>query len=303
MMKIVVVGSINMDVVNQVKHHPQIGETVHGIATAYSAGGKGANQAVAAAKSGAQVTMLGAVGSDGFGQDLLGGLAEYGIHTAEIQVKNGTSGLAFITVSEAGENSIILSAGANGRLEVEDVKHARSTLQDADILLLQNEIPWDTTRFAMEFAHRYNVKVYLNPAPAMELPQEVYPWIDTLIVNESEASMLTGKPVHSVADARQAAQVFIEYGVSAAVVTLGASGSLYLNQIGTEVQTPSFPVKAVDTTAAGDTFIGALASRADSDIGAALRYATAAAALTVAKQGAQTSIPSLHEVEKFIKAD
>lgn len=299
-MKITVIGSINMDVVNKVQSHPQPGETIHGLGTSYSPGGKGANQAVAAAKSGASVSMIGAVGDDGFANQLEAALTDAGVLVDCLSVKEGTSGLAFITVNALGENNIILSAGANGELEALDVARHHRSIDGADIILLQNEIPWDATSEAIHIAARQGVRVYLNPAPAVEIDQETLASVDTLFVNETEAETLTSIKVTSVEQGKAACLRLLNDGVRAVVLTLGGNGSLYMDAAGTDISVPAYPVTVVDTTAAGDTFIGAFASQPTDNLEQALHYAAAAAALTVSRPGAQASIPTREEVLHFL---
>lgn len=174
-MKILVVGSINMDIVNRVVKHPLPGETIKGVSSQYSPGGKGANQSVAAALAGGQVTMLGAIGTDPYGSELLQSLKQLHVNTHEILHKEGISGMAFITVDESGENTIILSEGANGTLSIRDIEERLDVLKDVDILLLQNEIPLDTTLFVLKKAHQQGVTTFFNPAPALEIPEDAFP--------------------------------------------------------------------------------------------------------------------------------
>ncbi|TYP68658.1 ribokinase [Paenibacillus methanolicus] len=301
--KIVVIGSINMDVVSHVERHPLPGETIHGSNTGNFPGGKGANQAVAASRSGAEVAMLGAVGEDAFGQSLIASLRDSGVDVAPVLRKEGTSGLAFIAVSREGENTIILSAGANGQLLREDIAAARPVWADAYAILLQNEIPWETTRFVMEQAASAGVKVYANPAPALRLPGDVFPWIDTIIVNETEAGIVTGLAVTDSGSAAAAAAELIRRGVRAAIVTLGEKGCYYRAADGKEATVAAFRVEPKDTTAAGDTFIGAFAAEQSRGGGAeeSLRFAAAASAIAVTREGAQTSIPTREETLAFLR--
>jgi ribokinase len=307
--KIAVVGSINMDVVNRVERHPLPGETVSGLETAYIPGGKGANQAVAAARAGAQVLMIGAVGRDPFGGPLVEALGKAGVDTAGVLEKEGTSGMAFITVDAHGENNIILSSGANGKLGAEDME---AGLIGAAVgyggmglggVLLQNEIPWETTSAAIRRARTLGATVYLNPAPARKVEDEVLAFVDVLVVNETEATAISGMKVDSRENAEAAAQWLLGRGVREVIVTLGAAGGVYASKEGERVSVPAFRVEAVDTTAAGDTFIGAYAAareRGDS-VQEALRWANAAAAIAVTRPGAQSSIPSADEVDQWLK--
>lgn len=300
MPSIVVVGSINMDIVNVVEAFPKPGETIRGKGTEYIPGGKGANQAVAAAKAGGSVAMAGAVGTDPFGNVLIDGLRHNGVITEHVLTKEGTSGIAFITVSGEGENTIVLSAGSNGRYDPGDMP--ADLLQTADMVLLQNEIPWETTCRVMNFCRQQGIPVLLNPAPARKLSEQVLPLIDTLVLNETEAEYITGQEVHDAEQAVKAAEQLITSGVRAVIVTLGAEGSVYADSQGSVCHTPAFRVQPVDTTGAGDTFIGAYASAVCSGapLEEALRFATAAAALSVSRAGAQTSIPTKAEIERFL---
>lgn len=292
-----------MDVVNRVRQHPLPGETVHGLETSYIPGGKGANQAVAAARNGAEVVMVGAVGTDPFGKPLLEALQAGGVNISRVLPKDGTSGMAFITVSEAGENNIILSTGANGRLSAEEVRAALD--QEADGLqavLLQNEIPWEATAAAAAWAKEKGATVYLNPAPALQLDDDVLRQVDVLIVNETEAQVLSGIGVASEADAERAARRLLERRVREVIVTLGAAGACYFHENGSKLRVLPWKVEAVDTTAAGDTFIGVYAAKREAGAAPeeALRMANAAAALAVTRRGAQSSIPLGHEVAEWL---
>jgi ribokinase len=301
---VVVIGSINMDIVNHVENHPVPGETIKGFGTEYSPGGKGANQAVAASLAGVNVIMIGAVGDDPFGQVLRTSLADKGVQTQCIQSKPGSSGLAFITVNNKGQNHIILSEGANGQLTVADITASLAELGEINVILFQNEIPWETTEFAMRWAHSKGIKVYYNPAPAMKVSVNILPYIDLVILNESEIQCITELPVSDAAEAEKAADVLIGLGAKAVIVTLGEKGSLYKDNE-RNVITPAFRVTPQDTTAAGDTFIGAFAAAQTDgiDIVNRLRFASAAAALSVSRKGAQDSIPTKEEIEQFIASN
>ncbi|MFC3885627.1 ribokinase [Bacillus songklensis] len=302
MSNIVVIGSINMDVVNHVQKHPLPGETIKGWGTSYYPGGKGANQAVAAARAGGKVTMIGAVGNDSFGRSLSAALQKEGINTNYILEKEGTSGLAFITVDSFGENSIILSEGANGKVGISDLQKLSSIMKSADMLLLQNEIPWETTTHVFEEAQNSDTRVFFNPAPAFKVPEDVLPLIDVLILNETEVQVITGNEIRDVSQARLAAEQLSNEGVKEVVITLGKKGALYMNREGDNLYTPAFTVETVDTTAAGDTFIGAyaVASTAGQSIKESLQFASAASALSVTRRGAQSSIPNREEIQHFL---
>lgn len=299
--KIAVVGSVNMDVVSVVAKFPQPGETVHALETSFHGGGKGANQAVAAAAAGASVAFIGAVGVDAFAEPLAAGLAARGVGVEALARVPGASGQAFITVDASGQNTIIVSSGANGRVTSGAVEAARAHIAQADALLTQNEVPWEATFAAMRLAHDAGVRVVCNPAPAFAPPAEAFPLMDTLILNEVEAATITRRAVATIDDAAQAASELIGRGAREVVVTLGALGSVYLGASGRRIDTPIFPVDVVDTTAAGDTFIGYLVAAAQEDVAEALRFATAASAVKVSRLGAQESIPTRAEVEAFLQ--
>jgi ribokinase len=300
--KLLVVGSINMDIFTYVANHPKPGETLKSEKVLYSSGGKGANQAVAGALSGAEVYLLGAVGNDAFKETLLQSLKGYNVNTEHVIEKDTNSGLAFITVDQHGENHIVLSEGANGLIGKDDVEHAlvKSILPGA--ILVQNEIAWEATQYAMEKAKMHNITIYYNAAPAQTIPDEVFKLIDVLIVNETEASTLTGIEMVKDDDVDSALYQLISNGINEVIITLGKKGSTYGNKAGERLITTGYQVEAVDTTAAGDTFVGAYISKRmkGSTVEMALRYATAASALTVTKHGAQISIPTESDIEAFL---
>ncbi|MCL6627730.1 MAG: bifunctional hydroxymethylpyrimidine kinase/phosphomethylpyrimidine kinase, partial [Alicyclobacillus shizuokensis] len=211
-------------------------------------------------------------------------------------------GLAFITVASSGENNIILSAGANGRLTAADVEAAAPGLRDVDAVLLQNEIPWSVTQSALQWAHQFGKRVFLNPAPARRVGRETLSMVDVLVLNETEAQVITGIQVDTPHRAETACQRLLGEGCQGVVLTLGSNGLVYQDKAGRSLRVPAFSVEVVDTTAAGDTFIGALAAiwEADADLPRALRFASAAAALTVTRAGAQESIPERGEIESFL---
>lgn len=301
MCRLVVIGSINMDVVSNVAQFPQPGETIHSRATSFFPGGKGANQAVAAASAGADCVMIGAVGLDPFGSTLMDSLKERGVGVNSVLSKKGTSGIAIITVNEEGENYIVLSEGANGRLTEEDVA-AEVNWDGVYAVLLQNEIPWETTQYVLQSANIAGVRVWLNPAPARTISEDLLSLVDTLIVNETEAEVVSGVKVEDFASAEKAGASMIDKGTASVIITLGEQGCYYANGRGEHFKIPAIRVKPVDTTAAGDTFIGAYAAACTEGLGTeeALKFATAAAALTVTRPGAQSSIPTKEEILAFI---
>lgn len=300
--KIVVVGSLNMDLIVSAPRIPKPGETIigHGFHTA--SGGKGANQAVAAARLGAQVTMVGRVGDDAYGQMQLSNLAADGVDTTFVTVDSEThTGVALITVDDAGENSIVVSSGANWRMSAADVDAAGTAIAEAGMLLLQLETPLEVIERAIEWALRHSVPVVLNPAPARPLPPELLAQVAFLIPNESETAILSGQPVSDLESARSAARVLRRMGVGTVVLTLGGQGA-FLFAEGQEEHVPAFPVKVVDTTAAGDAFVAGFAVVVGSGrpLREAGRFAAAAGALATTKLGAQPSLPTLEEVNRLL---
>lgn len=301
--RLAVIGSMNMDLVVHVRSHAKPGETIRGSDTLYSPGGKGANQAVAAARSGAAVTMIGAVGTDAAGRDLIASLQSNGVGIDAIENKEGSSGLAFITVDEAGENIIVLSPGANGTLTPDDLKAVWTSARDCSAVLLQNEIPMETTLAAIAMASEAGKRVYFNPAPAVKLPDEAYARIHCLILNETEAGFIAGTEIGEGEQAEMAtARALVEAGAASVVLTLGSRGAIYADRSGEVLRVDAYAVQPVDTTAAGDTFIGAYASERENGatVEQSLRFASAAAALAVTKHGAQMSIPAKADTEAFV---
>ena len=297
---VVVVGSLNMDLVTRTERLPRPGETVFGQSFGTVHGGKGANQAVAASRLGARVAMVGCVGSDAYGVQLREGLLADRIDCLAVRtVPESASGVALITVDANSQNTIVVVAGANGCLEPKDLKACDQVLQDADVIVCQLEVPMETVGYVLGRGRELDKIVILNPAPASgPLPGHWYGAIDYLIPNESEAWALSGVTVDSLESAELAARQLIEFGARKVIVTLGAKGALFVSA--QRVEHFAAPrVEAVDATAAGDTFVGgfsaALAAGMDQDD--AIRFAQVAAALSVTHAGAQPSIPSLRDVQ------
>ncbi|MBC7260443.1 MAG: ribokinase [Chloroflexi bacterium] len=305
MAKVVVVGSSNTDMVVRVPRIPAPGETVLGGEFVMAAGGKGANQAVAAARLGAQVTFVARVGRDVFGERALEGFRQEGIATQYVSIDpEAASGVALIFVDASGENSIAVAPGANARLTPEDVQHAREAIEAADVLLLQLETPLETVWQAAEIAHRAGVRVVLNPAPARPLPVELLALVDVLTPNEGEANLLAARQVAQSAtltDAEAAARYLIERGVKVVIVTLGARGALIVTPDFQQL-VPGFTVDVIDTTAAGDAFNGglAVALAEGRTLAEAVLFANACGALAATKLGAQPSLPTAEEVARFL---
>ncbi|MCP5524157.1 MAG: ribokinase [Verrucomicrobiales bacterium] len=299
---IVVVGSSNTDMILRLPRIPRPGETLLGGEYLTAAGGKGANQAVAAARAGGQVTFVARVGTDSLGDQAVAGFCRERINVDFLRRDpKCPSGVALIFVSAAGENSIGVAPGANGRLAVADVRRARQAIAEADVLLVQLEVPLPVVLAAVAMAHAAGTPVILNPAPAQKLPADLLRRVDVLTPNESEASLLTGVKVKDVAGAGRAARKLRAQGVGTVIVTLGAKGALLVTGEG-EVLVPSFPVEPLDTTAAGDVFNGALAvalGRGHSLV-ESVRFACAAAALSVTRLGAQPSAPRRGAIQRLL---
>jgi ribokinase len=300
--KIVVVGSANTDMIVTLPRIPKPGETIIGGEFFMAAGGKGANQAVSAARAGAKVVFVAKVGSDIFGDQSIDGFIRDGIDVRYIaRDERARSGVALIFVGENGENSIGVASGANANLSVEDVEKAGEEIADADGLLLQLETPIETLKAAARIAARNGVRVILNPAPARPLDDELLGNVSILTPNESEAEILTGLTIAGEESVRRAADRLLARGIGTVLITLGPKG-VYVSSAKRNALVPGFPIAALDTTAAGDVFNGALAVSLseDHDIFEAARFANAAAALACRKLGAQASAPSRGEIESFL---
>jgi ribokinase len=301
--RIVVVGSSNTDMIIQAARIPRPGETILGGQFSMAAGGKGANQAVAAARAGGNVTFIARVGDDMFGQQAVSGFVKDGIDVKHvIKDRQAASGVALIFVAADGENSIGVASGANGRLSPDDVRGAAAAVTSADVLIMQLETPLETVRAAAEMAAAKGVRVILNPAPAQPLDDHLLKLVSVLTPNETEAELLTGVKVDNEANADKAAKVLRDKGVDMVIITLGARG-VFVSSADMVGMVAGFKVEAVDTTAAGDVFNGALgvALAEARPLGEGLRFANAAAALSVTKLGAQPSAPTRAEIESFLK--
>ncbi|MBC8264092.1 MAG: ribokinase [Anaerolineales bacterium] len=300
---IAVVGSLNMDLVIRTPRFPSPGETIIGSAFHTIPGGKGANQAVAAARLGAQVTMVGRVGDDAFGGQQLSNLTQLGIDVSHVRRDaEAATGVALIALDEGGQNSIILAPGANMRFTSADVEAAEQAIASAEVLLLQLEIPLDVVEHVIGMARARGLTTILNPAPARSLPPALLSQVDYLIPNESETTLLTGIEVDSMETARQAAAELRASGVGTVILTLGGRGALILDgQQALHIH--GYQVEVVDTTAAGDAFVGgfAVALAEGRDLRGAVRFANGAGALTVTRLGAQPSLPTRSEVEAFLQ--
>ena len=289
---ILVIGSSNTDMTAKTAELPRPGETVLGGVFTMGAGGKGANQAVAAQRLGGKVKFICKVGKDMFGDNSIAQYEKEGLDTSGILRSNLPSGVALIYVDSHAENCIVVASGANGDLTEDDIEKSRKDLEGCDILLLQLESPIPSVLKAAKIAHQAGKTVVLNPAPACPLPEELFRNIDLFIPNETELSTFSGMPVTSQEEAQAAAKAMQAKGVGKLIVTMGSKGAL-ICEGGPSVFVPAHKVKAVDTTAAGDTFCGALcvAISEGKSLKEAAEFACAASALTVQKMGAQNSIP------------
>jgi len=296
MKKITVAGSINTDLVSFAKRFPELGETINGTGFEIHQGGKGANQAVAAAKAGGYVEMIGAVGTDFFGDFLIGKLNEAGVKTGMIKKIDGTSGVANIWVDGSGENSIILDAGANGKISRSFLADSWSVIKDAAFLMLQLEIPFDAVMDGAKMAHENGIKVVLDPAPARQLPDDLLNCIDYITPNEIELSQIADG--RSITDKIQNLQ-----SKGPHVIVKAGSKGVYIVEDGKLLNLEAFKVKAVDTTGAGDCFNGTMtvALSEGMDLKHACIFAMAASALSVTRKGAGSSFPSRAEIQKFLK--
>ncbi|MBN2347663.1 MAG: ribokinase [Bacteroidales bacterium] len=303
-MKITVIGSSNTDMIIKVPRFPNPGETILGGKFATASGGKGANQAVAAARAGGDVTFVARVGNDMFGEKAIQGFLKDKINIDHvIKDKDAPSGVAQIMVDQAGENFIAVAPGANLNLSEYDVISAKEIILSSDILLMQLEIPLKVVEYAAKLAHDNGIRVILNPSPFFTLPISLLKMVSILTPNQKEAELLTGVKVEDENSAEDAGRILISKGVDKVIITLGQHGALVLDSGGSELVT-GFKVRVEDTTAAGDVFNGALAVAVTEkkNIYEAVRFANAAAALSVMKLGAQPSAPMREEINNFLKS-
>ncbi len=303
-MKILIIGSLNVDMVVKAKRLPEIGETVLSKSYSVIPGGKGANQAVMVSRLGAESFLAGRVGNDAFGNMLLKNLEREKVNVKHVlRDEKASTGTAFITVDEKGDNTIVVSGGANMKCSVEDVNGIEYLLRDAGMILLQLEIPLKTVFHVLLMAEKYRIPVVLDPGPAQKCPVSILKKVYILSPNETESEVLVGVKVSSLQNAREAAKKFMEKGIKNLVMKLGARGALIASQGVKHIEhIEGIKVKAVDSTAAGDVFTGAMAVSylRTGSLAQAVKYANYAGALAVTKAGAQTSIPSKKQVEDFI---
>lgn len=300
MQKITVIGSLNMDIVVTTPKMPVMGETILGSGFMTAPGGKGANQAVAASKLGGDVTMVGCLGNDIFGKELLNNLKANDVDARYIQMLDtAATGIAMIIV-KSGDNLIIVDPGANSGLRPEYIDTLEELIKSSFMVVIQLEIPIETVEQAISIAKRHHVKVLLNPAPARELSAELLSGVDIFTPNESECEIITGMKVKTIEDAKDAVAYLNDKGIPIVIITMGGKGVVYNN--GKEIiHKPVQKVEVVDTTAAGDSFSGAVAVALSQgkDLNAAVDFANTVGTLTVMKKGAQVSLPSLEDVHHF----
>lgn len=298
---IYVLGSINMDMVAVPPYMPKNGETLTANKYYTNPGGKGANQASAIAKLGGKVKMIGKVGSDAYGPVMKNNLASYGVDVEDVTTAEGNSGIAIIIVVD-GDNRIILDPGANFKVTKEDVDKGLCKAKSGDILIMQLEVPMDIVTYAADEAKKKGMTVILNPAPAVKLGQDLLCNVDIITPNETETEILTGISPDSEVELTLAVKEYYKYGIKNVVITMGSRGAIvtYGNNI---VPIEARKVKAVDTTSAGDTYVGAIAVKLDAgvDIVTACKFASVASSITVTHAGAAQSIPTLEEVEEIMK--
>lgn len=299
--KVVVLGSTNVDQFLTVERYAKPGETLH-VEEAQKAygGGKGANRAIATARLGAETTFISKVGTEGIADFMFKDFEAAGIDTSYVvETEQAQTGQAFITVDAQGQNTIYVYGGANMTIDEADVARAEQTIAEADFIVAQLEVPIPAITAAFKMARAHGVTTLLNPAPAKALPDDLLQLIDIIVPNESEAETLSGVPVTDEASMRESAAYFHDLGIHTVLITLGEHGTFYSTDAGSE-QLSAYPVKAVDTTAAGDTFIGALVSHLASDMSNltdAIDYANKAGSLTVQRAGAQAAIPHANDIE------
>jgi len=301
--KIVVIGSSNIDLIMKMHHLPEMGETVTGAKFMQVYGGKGANQAVAAARAGGNVTFVSCVGEDAYTPQMVHNYKKDGIDIRFVFEEKGVaSGHALIMIDDSGENIISVASEANNLLLPEKIDVASPAFNDAAMIVMQYEIPEETIKYVIDLANRKNIPVLWNCAPARAFDLSYIPRINILVLNEVEAGFLAGMTVENETDAEKAAQKLVDSGVEKVIITLGSKGAFVVTKT-EKVSVPAFKVEAVDTTAAGDTFCGAFAVALveGKSLKEALQFASAAAAISVTRMGAQPSAPTRKEIESFLK--
>ncbi|SYW06333.1 ribokinase [Oenococcus oeni] len=297
--KVIVLGSLNVDTILKIKRFPNPGETLETLDKSSAAGGKGANQAVAAVRSGAQTTMIGQIGHDDLGKFMIDSLQNDHINVSPITV-NGTvgTGTATVLLDENGQNCILVYGGANQKISPEDIKKISDNIKNSDFLISQFETPQNATKAAFEIAKENSLTTILNPAPASKIDSSLLTLTDLIVPNETESAVLTGIKITDEKSMIETAKAFSKMGIDNLIITIGDRGVFYSTKEKSELIS-AYHVKAVDTTAAGDTFIGALSSQLKKDLSnikSAISFAQCASSITVQRLGAQPSIPTLNEI-------
>ncbi|MDZ4991396.1 ribokinase [Clostridium perfringens] len=309
MNKICVLGSMNMDLVLKVKDMPKVGETILSKSFQKIAGGKGANQAVAAKRSGAEVFMVSKIGKDENGRELRNKLVEDNIdvkYVFEDEVE--PTGIALIMVNDNGNNSIIVNAGSNMTLTRDEIHSAEEVIKESEIIISQFETHEDITIEAFKIAKENGKVTILNPAPAKKIKEELLKYTDIIVPNETEAELLTGIEIKDIEDAKEAGKIFLDKGVKFVIITLGENGAALIGKDFCEI-VPAYKVNAIDTTAAGDSFIGGLSSKLDAKnlgretLSKAIRFGNKVSSIAVQRRGAQPSIPFVDEVLEVYKGE
>ncbi|WP_343343719.1 ribokinase [Terrisporobacter petrolearius] len=300
MKNICVIGSLNMDLVVNVDTMPKPGQTLLGGNFKEVPGGKGANQAVAMARLEGNISMIGKVGNDSFGKTLIEALNNDNVNTNHVHIANCSTGVAFITVDKNAQNAIVVAPGANFQLTKDDIDKNINCIKNSDIVVIQLETPLETVKYALQVAKDLNKYTILNPAPAVKLDDEIIKNVDLLTPNETELEIISEIKIENEDDIINAASKVIEKGVKELIVTLGSKGSLYINEEKSFFKS-ACKVEAVDTTAAGDSFTGALAVALSNNktMEEAMDFASKVGALSVMKEGAQSSLPTLKDVDNF----
>lgn len=303
MKRALVIGSLNMDMTVKVEELPKLGETIFGDDFYESCGGKGANQAVAISKLGMETEMIGMVGKDSQGEKLIQNLNKYGIKLDNIIKSDDLTGRAIITVDKKGDNNIIVIPGSNFKITKEYIQEKQDVIASSDVVILQNEIPFETVEFSLLKAKELGKITIFNPAPARQLSEKIFKNTDYLILNETEMEEIFGIGINDKVYIGRIFHKKKECGIRNIILTLGDNGSVLFSEDDNIKKYDAYEVKAVDTTAAGDSFIGAFTMKIceTGDADKAIKYATAVSAIVVTRQGAQDSIPTREEIEKFIE--
>jgi len=303
MKKALVIGSLNMDMTVKVEELPKLGETIFGDDFYESCGGKGANQAVAISKLGMETEMIGMVGKDSQGEKLIQNLNKYGIKSDNIIKSDDLTGRAIITVDKKGDNNIIVIPGSNFKITKEYIQEKQDVIASSDVVILQNEIPFETVEFSLLKAKELGKITIFNPAPARQLNEKIFKNTDYLILNETEMEEIFGIGINDKVYIGRIFHKKKECGIRNIILTLGDNGSVLFSEDDNIKKYDAYEVKAIDTTAAGDSFIGAFTMKIceTGDADKAIKYATTVSAIVVTRQGAQDSIPTREEIEKFIE--